>query len=385
MIRFYCEHCAHKISVRDNDVGKQGKCQKCGDVIVVPTESTIIDFLCEYCDRNISVPKSHAGKKVICPKCSNTFIIPTTQFPASAASQSYSGDMIARTTDSSHGLTLMDDPEEYKLKEEPAFESSLSEETIKQQKESEADLAAEEIESSDQSKLPRLIDTFLYPISTSGIIHLAFYVIVPLLISGFIGLIEYFLEPHLGLATAEITEPADLILNGIFYSYMCYYIADCVISSSKGNRRAAEVSIPNTISIGDFISQAVLLIGCTAICLAPVLLYSVLVKRTDLWFWALAAYGTFFLPMSLLRGIMFDAFDALNPIEIVRSICRALLPYCGLVLFFLVVGGFIAEVIPRLPFWEFLKQTLKVYLVFVLAHRLGWFYWWYKDKLGWGL
>ncbi|MBA7547923.1 hypothetical protein ES705_40364 [subsurface metagenome] len=89
--------------------------------------------------------------------------------------------------------------------------------------------------------------------------------------------------------------------------------------------------------------------------------------------------------MSLLRGIMFDAFEALNPIEIIRSICHALLPYCGLVLFFLVVGGFIGAVIPRFPFWDFLKQALKVYLVFVLAHRLGWFYWWYKDKLGWGL
>jgi hypothetical protein len=216
-------------------------------------------------------------------------------------------------------------------------------------------------------------------------IHLAVFVILPLLISAFIRFIWYFLGPHLGLATAEITEPVALILNVIFYSYVCYYISDCVISSAGGHRRAADVTIPNTISIGDFISQAILLIGCTAICLAPVLLYSVFVKRTDLWFWALAAYGTFFLPMSLLRGIMFDAFEALNPIEIVRSICSSLLPYCGLVLFFLVVGGFIGAVIPRLPFWEFLKQTLKVYLVLVLAHRLGWFYWWYKDKLGWGL
>ena len=237
----------------------------------------------------------------------------------------------------------------------------------------------------DECKLPWLIDAFLYPVSASGMIHLAIFVILPLLISGFIGLIEYFLEPLLGLATYEITEPVALILNGIFYSYVCYYIADCVISSARGNRRAAEVSIPNTISIGDFISQAILLIGCTAICLAPVLLYSVFVKRTDSWFWALAAYGAFFLPMSLLRGIMFDAFEALNPIDIIRSIFRALLPYCGLVLFFLVVGGFIAEVVPRIPFWNFFKQALNIYLVFVLAHRLGWFYWWYKDKLGWGL
>lgn len=237
----------------------------------------------------------------------------------------------------------------------------------------------------DECKLPWLIDAFLYPISVSGMIHVVVFVIVPLLISTFIRLIWYFLGPLLGSATAEITEPVTIVLNVIFYSYVCYYISDCVIGSASGHRRAANVTIPNTISIGDFISQAFVLIGCTAICLAPALLYSVLVKKNDLWFWALSAYGVFFLPMSLLRGIMYDSFDALNPIEIVRSIWRAVLPYFGLVLFFLVVGGFIMKVIPKLPLWDFLRQAIKFYLVLVLAHRLGWFYWWYKDKLDWGL
>jgi hypothetical protein len=237
----------------------------------------------------------------------------------------------------------------------------------------------------DECKLPWLIDAFLYPISTSGLIHLAVFVIVPLLISALIRFIQYFLGPILGPATAEITEPVALVLNIIFYSYVCYYISDCVISRSRGRRRASDITMPTTISIGDFVSQAFILIGGVAICLAPVLLYSVLAKRNDLWFWVLSAYGIFFLPMSLLRGIMFDTADALNPIEIVRSIFRTLPPYCGLVLFFLIVGGPIVAAIPRLPLWGFLKQAIRVYLVFVLAGRLGWFYWWYKDKLDWGL
>jgi len=235
----------------------------------------------------------------------------------------------------------------------------------------------------DECKLPWLIDAFLYPLSISGMIHLALFVIVPMLISVFIRLLWYFLGPVLGLATAEITEPVKFILNVIFYSYVCYYISDCVISSAGGRRRAPDVTVPDTISIGDFVSQALVIIGCVAICLAPVLLYSALVKRNDPLFWAFAACGTFFLPMSLLRGIMFDSLDALNPIEIVRSICRALLPYFGLVLFFLVLGGLIWAVIPRLPLWGFLQKAVRIYLVFVLAHRLGWFYWWYKGKLDW--
>lgn len=243
----------------------------------------------------------------------------------------------------------------------------------------------EEPPSSDECKLPWLIDAFLYPISASGMIHLAVFVIVPLLISGFVGLIGHFLGPILGPATAEITEPVAFILYAIFYCYVFYYISDCVIGSAKGYRRATDVSMPNTISLGDFASQAFIIIGCVAICVSPVLLYSVLIKRTDLWFWILSAYGIFFLPMSLLRGIMFGAFEALNPLEIVRSICRAFFPYFVLVLFFLIVGGFVIAVIPRLPLWEFLRQALDVYLAFVLAHRLGWFYWWYKDKIDWGL
>ena len=82
---------------------------------------------------------------------------------------------------------------------------------------------------------------------------------------------------------------------------------------------------------------------------------------------------------------MFDAFDALNPIWLIRSIGSSLLGYCGLALFSLVLGGFIVKVVPRLPLWSFLQQGIGFYLVFVLAHRLGWFYWWYKDKLDWGL
>jgi hypothetical protein len=49
------------------------------------------------------------------------------------------------------------------------------------------------------------------------------------------------------------------------------------------------------------------------------------------------------------------------------------------------LGGFVVMVLPRLPLWRFLKTAVIFYLVFVLAHRSGWFYWWYKDKLDWGL
>jgi hypothetical protein len=79
-------------------------------------------------------------------------------------------------------------------------------------------------------------------------------------------------------------------------------------------------------------------------------------KLTDLWFWILSVYGVFFLPVSLLRGIMLDTFDALNAIEIVRSISRVFVSYCGLVLFFVVVGGLIGVAMPKVLIWNFPKK-----------------------------
>ena len=40
MIRFHCEHCGHKISVKDKHAGKQGKCPKCKTILTVPKPQT---------------------------------------------------------------------------------------------------------------------------------------------------------------------------------------------------------------------------------------------------------------------------------------------------------------------------------------------------------
>lgn len=341
----------------------------------------MIRFRCEHCGHNLSVPDEHIGKRGKCPKCKNTLVVPEEK-------AAISEPQISQLVDFKNGflsdstLTLKDVSEEYKLRDEPVAQVNDLERAIEKEHES---VETEDTESLDRCKLPWIIDAFLYPISASGMVHLAVFVIVPLLFGLFIRLIEYILRPSLGMATAEFTGPVTIIFEVIFYSYVCYYVADCVINSAKGNRRATESVMPDTISIGDFISQAFVIIGCAAVCVSPVLLYSVLIKRTDLWFWLLSAYGLFFLPMSLLRGIMFDTFNALNPIEIVRSISRVFVSYCGLVFFFIIFGGFVWGILPRVPIWNFPKTIVEFYLIFVLAHRLGWFYWWHKDRIDWGL
>ncbi len=237
----------------------------------------------------------------------------------------------------------------------------------------------------DECKLPWLVDAFLYPISASGMVNLAVFVLLPRVIAFLVGVLAAFLSPFLQFGTRYIILFLTIPFYIVFICYVCYYIAHCVIDSAKGNRRASDLPIADTFDVSDLISQTIVLLGCVAICFWPVAVYYVLTQRTDAWFWLLSAGGTFFLPMSFLAGVMFNSFDALNPMRVVRSIGRAFLSYCGLVLFFYAVGGLIAVALPRLAMWAFARQSIQIYMAFVLAHRLGWFYWWQKDKLGWGL
>jgi hypothetical protein len=251
VIRFCCEQCGHKISVEDGHTGKRGKCPECGEIFVVPPESTVIEFNCENCDRIISVPKSQAGKKAICPKCNNTFILPKTQFPDSAAKQNHAGDPTARSTDSALDLTLLDVPEEYKLKDEPAGQSNVSEKAIDRQQE-----YTEDAELAEQRKLPWIVDIFLYPFNLAGVIHLIglwllLFLLCPLVIA------------CLGLGTEYI--PIVYLLPA---AYSLYYFTECIRDSAAGGRRAPNLHLrvsPAKPGRWDYISQLLIVVGsiCT--------------------------------------------------------------------------------------------------------------------------
>ena len=220
-----------------------------------------------------------------------------------------------------------------------------------------------------ERKLPWLIDVLLYPVSVSGIIHLAIFLLVPLLIKKFV-FIDYYGIIH-------------MMLYMMLIGYIFYYLAYCVFDSSKGGYRAPDISAQDIPDRGDLISQIFLMLGCVAICFCPVSVYYIFTERTDLLFWVLSAYGIFFLPMSFLGGIMFDSVNALNPILIIRSILNTFLPYCGLVLLFCAFSGSLVIILQRLPIWDFISKGIRIYLLFVLAHLLGRFYWRYQDKLNW--
>jgi hypothetical protein len=383
MIQFCCDYCAHKISVRDKDVGKQGKCPKCGGVVVVPTESTVIEFHCEYCDQKISVLKINAGKKAVCPKCSYKFIIPTIQGPDSAAMQNYSGDLIARSTDSPLDSTLRGVPEQYNLKEEPTVISNVSEE----------DLAAEDTESVGQRKLPWIVDIFLYPISGGGLSTIGIIL--------FFRLLTDFTATGLLLCCGCVGGVLGLIIKVvIYYSYMYWYFTECVRDSAAGGLRAP-VILASMPGLGAMIRLFFRIFSCYAFTLGPVTFYRGYtyytgIETNNVILFALWTYGMFFFPMGILAVVMFDSVNGLKPTLLIRSIASTFFHYCGLVILFYGLGVLFVGLLVRMRpvsiqgslfSWLFLfyifYNIFFLYFLLISGHLLGRFFYRYEGKLYW--
>lgn len=79
MIKFACPSCSKSMHVDDRHAGKKGKCPKCGNTVVVPERSTLIEFDCQGCGHTIKVSDKYAGKKGRCPTCKNPVQVPAVQ------------------------------------------------------------------------------------------------------------------------------------------------------------------------------------------------------------------------------------------------------------------------------------------------------------------
>jgi hypothetical protein len=109
------------------------------------------------------------------------------------------------------------------------------------------------------------------------------------------------------------------------------------------------------------------------------------------------AFGVFLFPMGLLAVIMFDTLSALNPAIIIGSIFSAFFPYLGLILLLAVV---IVSVRFIMPLYDLITSggssllaigtifiyssgVADFYMLMVMAHLLGRFFYKYQEKLNW--
>ncbi|MBN2457381.1 MAG: hypothetical protein JXB29_12740 [Sedimentisphaerales bacterium] len=237
-------------------------------------------------------------------------------------------------------------------------------------------------------KLPWFIDAFLYPLNISGFIHITLFVLLPRLWSLFIKLSLSCIPPVYHTAVGEILGPLTFIFYVLVIGYLCYYIYDCLLDSAKGGIRAPIPTFgmnPYTANVWELISKIFLVLGSFAICYCWAAVYYIFARQTDNVFWLLCAIGSFLLPMSLLAGLMFGSFDALNPIMIVNSIYKTFITYWILLFFFYILVAMIVKILPRLPLWNLVISGLRIYLIFISSYLLGRFYWMNKDGLDWGI
>lgn len=346
----------------------------------------MIQFRCKYCGQKISVPEIHAGKKGKCPKCNNVVVIPEAKGVGQPAGQSDSAksQISSKHTD----LTFLDVPPKEEVLSQPTRQDSMPDESLEDLQEPGEGLETEKSEPVGKRKLSWLIDIFLYPISIPGLTVVGIIIVIPLLIDILVKILSRAALVFLPLLVfSTLFKFTGFIIKIILWLYMYWYFCECIRDSADGGLRAPDVLV-NAPSLGDMFWQTLRIVGCLAFFCAPALIYYGYTREIDAIFWALAAYAAFFFPMGLLAVVMFDSFTVLNPILFIGSIFSTFLPYCAMVLVFVLAGFLITEKIPDLrwsPALAFIFRCVGIYLAMVVAHVLGWFYHRYQDKLNWGI
>ena len=371
MIRFSCGQCGCRISVRDENAGRMGKCPKCKNTLLVPKKLNTIELQCEKCGQKISVLRKKSAQAGHCPNCKSTITVPGTEKAVVKPKKETPDDTNSYLLGNDAGLTLLEVPDELKLQDQldkPARTAEISTEPGLYET-----TQSEESESQEQRSVPWFIDIFLYPVNQEGLTNLAIFTIVPL-ISGALGLIGFIIRMLMGL-------------------YFGWYLTECVRDSAQGGTRAPEAFA--SMGVREMWEQMQHIAGCYIILIMPAFFYSLYAHKTGTIYWGLLITGSFFFPMGLLACIMFDSIRGLNPILLLGSIFSTFFKYCGLVL---LVVGIVFAITALLGMFESnsvqgfsaarvaidgVLVAILIYTAFVIAHLIGRFYKANEERLNW--
>ncbi len=330
--------------------------------------TSVIRFRCKYCQQKIRVSKTRTGEKIRCPECKRIVVVPRKESTGAAQIPPITPDLSQKG--SRFNLTFLDIPQGQKA--QPAAQDYVPDNL----RGLEAEIAADEAEPVPERKLPWLIDIFLYPISTPGLVILAIIIVIPLLID--------IAATILGPFGFFVSVPG-FVINVVIFLYMYWYFCECIRDSAEGGLRAPDVLV-RAPSLGDMAWQTIRIAGCLVFFFAPAFIYRQHAERTDTVFWFLLAYAAFFFPMGLLAVIVFDSFSGLNPLLLIGSIFSTFFHYCGLVLLFCIFGYLLAQILSVCSgagFLIYIAVAVIIYIAMVAAHLLGRFYWRYREKLYW--
>jgi len=335
----------------------------------------LVHFACESCGLKIRVPQIHAGKKGKCPKCKHALVIPKPKCSASSTKPGDFENFTQKSIDDNLNLTLLEIPEKKVSFEEPAPEN-IADQRAEDLRKLEELAGTKEPEPIAKRKLPWFIDIFLYPTSFHGFMILAIIFGIPLLIE--------VVAKLLGPFGFFISIPG-IFVNIVIGLYAYWYIGECIRDSAEGNIRAPDV-VAASPGLGEMFAGWFKIIACFVLYAGPVCIYFLYTRNINTIFWSLLAYAIFFFPIGLLAAVMFESTSAFNPFLLIASIFSTFLQYCGLV-FLLCTFMFLTvktvSILPRIPILNSLYALAFLYLLMVMAHLLGRFYFRYQEKLRW--
>jgi predicted RNA-binding Zn-ribbon protein involved in translation (DUF1610 family) len=395
MIKFTCENCNKEIKVTSDQSGKKGRCPQCKNVVVVPlfeisipaTRADVkeesasgldvqkkgtVDFKCSMCGKVIEALESSRGKLKECPECGCYVEVPKRE--EEEVVESLPGVELG-LKDEIPGRTMREKaaPGDY----EPGLGHYLK-----------STKRTDKIEADFERKLPWLIDIFFYPTSSAGLFTLAIVIFGPAIMDLILMGIYFFNVGVLSQLIGLVLLIAFLLIRITLWLYGYWYFSVCIEESARGKTRAPEILTKDMgEDVFDIFVNMLRLVCCLLLCTGPALAYWWNTKVLNETFWILLAAGVFFLPMVLLRMVMFDSLGGLNPFAIVWSILKIFPRYCLVLLFFYLPMGLLVLMTKWVPMdlWggRLILKAANMYLLLISAHVLGWFYYRNDDRLEW--
>jgi phage FluMu protein Com len=338
--------------------------------------SGMLKFRCENCGQLLSINPVQAGRKSRCPTCKWILTIPEQGIEAASETVEAGPAPEVRLRDAA----LLDLPA-------TADDACDTPEAAYQRLRAlQGGRILKDSEEPPTRKLPWLVDIFLYPLNKPGLTMLALSAGVPLLLRIVVKFFKYATAGFLPLLVFWVLflviHWAALLLLVL---YMTWYMSECIRDSAAGAIRTTD-TMAETPGFGELFGRFFTIIVTAGACLAPALVYLDRTRSLDALFWALYGTGGFIFPMALLAVVMHESLAGLNPLLLLGSIFRTFLPYC-----FLVPFCYVLCLLLPVAFWFLIKVRLSgylllflaYYLLLVLAHLLGRFYWKNEERLNW--
>ncbi|MDH7599538.1 MAG: hypothetical protein QHH07_07900 [Sedimentisphaerales bacterium] len=316
--------------------------------------ASVIRLTCPSCNQRLKAPDKAGGKKVRCPRCGRLLQIPQQTKQSDAMEYAGpTGELRLRNPPPGEPLHKPQVPPwDLPPVEPPQAQGPIT----------------------GRRACPWPIDILLYPANMPGLINgLVFWVFSLLTMAAW----------HLQLLpgyTWLVFMSLDLVLViGLFY-----YLAAVIRDSASGRTRAPD-NVTTWQGLAEVCKDGLSIAAIIALAALPAFVYVMWTDRFDSVFWVLAGIGGWNLPMLIMAVVLLDLPSALNPGYWLAAMIWTLPVYTALVLFLAAGMGLVSVlVLAALRHGLFLLvPPLVYYILVILAHILGRFYFRFDKRIGW--